>query len=419
MIIDAETPKTTVSYDTIKEDDFPLDLFIRECLRKVYQDHQMKDHPKNHRMRNHPKNPQMRNNLYNNPNCNHSHKHNNNCTINSKIDVSDLIIDLNTLKVQEITSTNSKRLNEIFDIFNLACKIKHSPPNIKKKIVKLIKHTPTQNGLLLFGPPGGGKTTIAMQGALRMDATLFFPSPGSIHSEKVGETEKIIEVLFNSALSMSEKLSKPSIIFLDEIDSYFSERKDSEQNYVRNMKNAFIQGMNTIKKRNVLVIGTTNKPGGLDDAFISRFENRVFVDLPSAEECTNMFEIYLTQMSDITYDSVSSSNILQKWGLDAKNKNLTGRDIMNIVSKGCKRPLTDLFQEFNKLPDSLEEIESNLRTVTVEDIQEELDMHKSSFKDVSHTMNEYYKFQESCGTFSNDEKQKNTLNDVSHLMMFT
>lgn len=136
-------------------------------------------------------------------------------------------------------------------------------------------------GLLLFGPPGTGKTMIGRAIASQSGARFLNISASCLMSKWVGEGEKMVRALFGVARAL-----QPSVVFIDEIDSLLTQRSEGEQESTRRVKTEMLvqmDGAGTSREDRVLVVGATNRPQELDEAARRRLVKRLYIPLPDSE----------------------------------------------------------------------------------------------------------------------------------------
>jgi ATP-dependent metalloprotease FtsH len=211
--------------------------------------------------------------------------------------------------LQEVKSD----VKEFIDIFKKSDKFK----DIKCRIPK---------GALFYGPPGTGKTLIAKAIATECNCNFIQVSGSSFNEVYVGVGQSRVRKLFERA-----RLKKPSIIFIDEIDTLGKRRSDSEgYSEHENTLNSLLSEMDGLEDNSdILVFGATNRLNILDDALLrpGRFDRKIQFNLPTKEERIEMLRLYLDKYpvkGDL--DKISNS-------FAEKTFQFSGADISNLCNE--------------------------------------------------------------------------------------
>ncbi|CAM0882067.1 unnamed protein product [Alopecurus aequalis] len=216
-------------------------------------------------------------------------------------------------------------------------------------------------GILLFGPPGTGKTMLAKAVATECKTTFFNISASSIVSKWRGDSEKLVKVLFELA-----RHHAPATIFLDEIDAIISQRGEarSEHEASRRLKTELLIQMDGLTKTDelVFVLAATNLPWELDAAMLRRLEKRILVPLPEPEARHAMFEEFLPFTPDgfeVPYDILVENT-----------EGYSGSDIRLVCKEAAMQPLRRIMAALEGTQEEVPEDDlPEVGPVTAEDIE--------------------------------------------------
>lgn len=239
-------------------------------------------------------------------------------------------------------------------------------------------------GLLLFGPPGNGKTMLAKAVAAESNATFFNISAASLTSKYVGEGEKLVRALFAVAREL-----QPSVIFIDEVDSLLCERREGEHDASRRLKTEFLvefDGVQSGGEERVLVMGATNRPQELDEAVLRRFAKRVYVAMPDEKtRCTLLKNLLGKHGNPLSLSELSQ--------LAKATAGYTGSDLTSLAKDAALGPIRELGPEHVRNMSA-----SEMRNIKMKDFEESLKRIKPTVSPT--TLNLYTKWNKDFGDTS-------------------
>ncbi|EDP70282.1 cell division cycle protein 48-related protein [Flavobacteriales bacterium ALC-1] len=233
-----------------------------------------------------------------------------------------------------------KKTNVKFDSVGGMQKVKEE---IDLKIIKPLLHKDLYKaygkkiggGILLYGPPGCGKTHIAKATAGEIDANFINIGINDILDMWLGNSEKNLHEIFETA-----RQHKPCVIFIDEIDALGANRNDINKTAGRTVINQFLAELDGIDSDNdgILVLGATNAPWYIDPAFRrpGRFDRIIFVAPPDVEARKSIYQI---QLKGKPVESVDLKTLAKK------SKDFSGADISSSIDIAIEEKLQESFKD--------------------------------------------------------------------------
>jgi spastin len=266
-----------------------------------------------------------------------------------------------------VTGGLKVKFSDIIGMDSIKTKLRETVvmPYLKPELFKGLR-APTK-GILMYGPPGNGKTMIAKAVATEVGQFTFFNvSAGTITTKYFGDSEKIIQALFGIAAD-----KQPSIIFIDEIDSILGKRSDGEHDAMRRLKTEFLvqlDGAVSNPSDKIVVIGATNRPFDLDEAVLRRFTSRIYIGMPEPKARRFIIEGLMKDIKVGISDKEYEEIVLKSEGYSCA-------DLKCISQEAAMYPIRDI------PPDQLQNTtDSQIREVQLKDF---IDAFKKSPPTVS------------------------------------
>lgn len=164
-------------------------------------------------------------------------------------------------------------------------------------------------------------------------ATFFSISSSSLTSKWIGEGEKLVKTLFAVA-----GYRQPAVVFIDEIDSLLTQRKESENEASRRIKTEFLvqlDGTGTSGQGRVLIIGATNRPQEMDDAARRRFTKRLYIPLPEMDDrkalIQKLLETNKHKLIDVDIEKLAKDTV-----------GFSGADLKSLCTDAAMGPIRDM-----------------------------------------------------------------------------
>jgi transitional endoplasmic reticulum ATPase len=269
--------------------------------------------------------------------------------------------------------------------FNDVGGMEHVKKEIDLKIIKPLVHQELYKsygkkiggGILLYGPPGCGKTFIARATAGQIQSKFFTVGLNDILDMWIGNSEKNLHGIFEIA-----RQNKPCVLFFDEIDALGASRSDMKQSSSRHLINQFLLELDGINSDNegILIIGATNMPWNLDSAFRrpGRFDRIVFIPPPDEKAKEAILKIKLEQkpIDAIDYQLLSK-----------KLEHYSGADIEALIDIAIEVKLEESF------------IDGIPKPLTTKDLLNAANKHKPSTQEWFNTAKNYALYANETGLY--------------------
>ncbi|SCW00055.1 LAFE_0B08460g1_1 [Lachancea fermentati] len=216
-------------------------------------------------------------------------------------------------------------------------------------------------GVLLYGPPGCGKTMIAKALAKESGANFISIRMSSIMDKWYGESNKIVDAIF----SLANKI-QPCIIFIDEIDSFLRERASSDHEVTAMLKAEFMTLWDGLTSNGrIMILGATNRMTDIDSAFLRRLSKRFPIPLPTEDERR---KILLVLLKDTALDK-------RDFDLDylvSATRGMSGSDLKELCRDAALNAAREYIRQKRQLANEGEDVVVDMRPLKNKDFLKNL-----------------------------------------------
>ncbi len=232
-------------------------------------------------------------------------------------------------------------------------------------------------GILLYGPPGCGKTHLARATAGQVQSNFIIVTISDILDMYIGQSERNLAAIFSKARSL-----KPCVLFFDEVDALGANRTDMRHSAGRHLINQFLDEMDGVGKDNdgILILAATNAPWHLDPAFRrpGRFDRIIFVPPPDDSARKSILEIKLRgkPVGPINFNKIID-----------RTKEFSGADLEAVIDIAIESKLEESMKKGKPLP------------IEIGDLLSAAKKHRATTKEWFQTAKNYALFANEAGLY--------------------
>lgn len=252
-------------------------------------------------------------------------------------------------EVEPVTFADVGGLDEIKDQIRKRIILPFQKPSLFQKFKKRVG-----GGILMFGPPGCGKTLLARATAGECQAHFFNVAISDVLDMYVGESESKLHAIFEKA-----RAAPPAVVFFDEIEALGGKRQYSRESLTSKLVSQFLSEMDGFSRNNqgVLILGATNVPWSVDSAFLrpGRFDRFLFVPPPDRSARETILRLHLEGRP--SQDSVDISYL-------AKNSaGFSGADLRHLVETAADHAIEATLAQGAEVPIEDDHLKAALREI--------------------------------------------------------